>query len=87
MARLRGPLLNLALLSWVASLLLGVAVGRRPGRQLIGLGLYAATTLPLVVVVGDRAVGNGWSRAAPPTPSRNGSRSCRGLAERARHER
>lgn len=33
-----------------------------PGRQLIGLGLYAATALPLVVVVTDLAVSYGWLR-------------------------
>lgn len=35
-----------------------------PRRQLAGLGLYASTTLPLVVVVGDRAAGNGLLRTA-----------------------
>lgn len=35
-----------------------------PGRQRVGLGLYAATALPLVVVITDLGISYGWLSAA-----------------------
>ena len=35
-----------------------------PGRELVGLSLYAATALPLIIVVTETGVANGWLSAA-----------------------